>query len=116
MMDWMKVEKGTPDKPEIRQIARICGVDKHQAFSCWFRLWCWFDGVTEDGYLKFLTHADCDDASGLPGMGQALEIVEWVFFDGSGGAFIKNWDRHNGKNAKKRATDGVRKTLGRVEP
>jgi hypothetical protein len=107
-MAWIKVETHTPDKQEIRHIARSCNVSKADAFSAWFRLWSWFDGETADGHMSFLTMADCDEVAKLPGIGKALAAVQWIEFSDDGGAIIFNWDRHNGESAKKRAVNQKR--------
>ena len=103
--EWIKVEKTTPDKIEMRQIARACAVSLGVAFAAWFRLWCYLDSHTADGEVKNLTPADCDDVARLPGIGNALSVdggCGWIVFHATG-ASIVNWDRHNGKSAKKRA-------------
>lgn len=102
-MDWIKIEKGTPAKGEIRTIARLCGVSRGDAFLGWFRLWCVLDDqVGADGFLANYTAADADEDSGLHGIGKALEAVGWCVFSPTGCSVI-NWSRHNGKSAKQRA-------------
>ena len=110
--DWLKVEKATPDKSEIRHIARQCSVGVAEAFASWFRLWCYFDSETSTGELQFLTPHDCDDIGRLKGLGDALQSCRWLEFD-AGGARVLNWDRHNGKSAKRRATETRRKKASR---
>jgi len=103
--DWIKVEKSTPDKPEIGFIARACGVQIEIAFAAWFRLWAYLDGVTAGGEVNFFTPDDADRISRLPGIGNALSSDQgcgWITFH-QGGATIVNWTRHNGESAKQRA-------------
>lgn len=109
--DWIKVEKCTPDKPEIGFISRACDVTPEQAFAAFFRLWAYLDEQTADGEVKFLSPEDCDRIGKLPGLGNALSSdlgCGWVTFH-QAGASIVNWDRHNGNNAKKRALSNRRK-------
>jgi len=117
-MSWIKVDVTTCDKVKIIHIARACGVRVNEAFGAWFRLWAWFDGVTEDGRLDFLKPEDCDAKAGLNGIGAALSDVGWIEF-GERGAMIIGWDKHNGKSAKKRAMTALRvaayKTRGAAE-
>ena len=117
-MSWIKVDVTTCDKVKIIHIARACGVRVNEAFGAWFRLWAWFDGVTEDGRLDFLKPEDCDAKAGLNGIGAALADVGWIEF-GERGAIIIGWDKHNGKSAKKRAMTALRvaayKTRGAAE-
>ncbi len=101
MAKWIKVETHTPDKAEIRQIARLCHCTKAEAFLAFFRVFVWLDEQTEDGHVDFFTTADADEIGGLAGLGNALESVRWITF-GPGGAVVANWERHNGESAKKR--------------
>ena len=110
--DWIKVEKTTPDKPEIGFIARACGVSTIEAVGAWFVLWCYFDEHTADGEMRFFTPDDADRVARLPGIGNALSADQGcgcVTYHKSG-ASIVNWDRHNGNNAKKRCQSNRRKT------
>lgn len=99
---WIKVQKHTPDKPELRHVSRACGVSLGDAFLAWFRVYAYFDESTEDGSLAFFTAADADDIGKLPGLGHALASVGWLLFDDRG-CTVVHWDRHNGNGAKARA-------------
>ena len=115
--DWIKVEKATPDKPEIRHIARACEVSIGEAFAAWFRLWCYLDCATADGEVRFLKPEDCDDVARLPGIGEALSHDHgcgWIVFHARG-ATVANWDRHIGESAKQRALATDRKRKQRRE-
>lgn len=109
MTNWIKIEKSTPDKPELRKAARMCGVGKAEVFFAFFQLWSYFDSHCDSGFLPGLTREDIDDAAGLPGFAQALVYVGWLVVDASG-VTIVNWERHNGKSAKVRA-----QTMRRVQ-
>ena len=84
MAKWIKVETHTPDKTELRHIARRCQCSKAEAFLAFFRLFVWLDEQTEDGQVEFFTAADADEIAGLPGFGDALQEVRWLTFDASG--------------------------------
>ena len=101
MAKWIKIETHTPDKAEIRQVARLCHCTKADAFLAFFRVFVWLDEQTEDGHVDFFTPEDADEIGGLTGLGHALETVRWIVFNASG-AVVANWDRHNGESAKKR--------------
>lgn len=101
-MLWIKVETRTPYKPEIDRIMVMCKCGRAEAFLGMFQFYCWADQVTEDGRIEFLTKQVADQRSGLKGFGEALGDVGWVVFDAKGGT-IQNYERHNGKSAKKRA-------------
>jgi hypothetical protein len=101
-MAWMKIETNTPEKPEIRTIARQCHCSKAEAFLAFFRLWAYFDEHTADGFIPGLVQDDVDEIAGLEGVGRTLESVRWLTFDQTG-ITISTWERHNGESAKKRA-------------
>jgi hypothetical protein len=107
MARWIKVESSTPDKPELRQIAKLCGVSRPEAFTAFFRFFCWADENTEDGFLRFFDLADADEESHLAGFGAALSSVGWAVFT-TEGMQIVNWDLHNGNSAKKRCLTAER--------
>ena len=114
MAKWIKIETHTPDKTEIRHIARRCHCTKAEAFLAFFRVFVWLDEQTDDGHVEFFTPEDADDLAGLPGFGDALQEVRWITFS-PGGAVVSNWDRHNGQSAKRRCMDAERKRAVRME-
>ena len=108
MAKWIKIETHTPDKAEIRQIARLCHCTKADAFLAFFRVFVWLDEQTEDGHVDYFTPDDADEIAGLKGFGNALQEVRWITFS-QAGAVVANWDRHNGQSAKRRCLDAERK-------
>jgi len=107
MAKWIKIETHTPDKNELRQIARLCSCSRSDAFLAFFRLFVWLDEQTANGHVDYLTPEDTDDISRLAGFGNALESVGWITYSAAG-AIVANWDRHNGESAKKRCLDSER--------
>ena len=101
-MDWIKVEKNTPDKPEILKAAADCGVEPETAYTGWFRLWAWFDSVTADGHVPHVKPENLDRIAGVPGLSASFASSGWLEFS-QDGVLVINWARHNGKNAKQRA-------------
>lgn len=102
-MDWIKVEKITPRKLEVRQVALDCGCSQGDAFMGWFNLWSYLDNeVGEDGFLRGYTPQMADQDAGLIGIAASLERSGWLVFDAVG-CSVMNWKRHNGKSAKQRA-------------
>jgi hypothetical protein len=114
MANWIKIETHTPEKPEMRHLARLCRCTKAEAFLAFFRLLAWLDEQTGDGHVDFFTPADADEIAGLPGFGIALQEVRWIEF-GPSGAIVSNWERHNGKSAKRRCQETERKRHVRME-
>ncbi len=113
MAKWIKVETHTPDKAELRQIARLCRCSRAEAFLAFFRVFVWLDEQTDDGHVDFFTPEDADEIAGLTGFGAAMQEVRWIMF-GPGGAVVSNWDRHNGQSAKRRCLDAERARRLRV--
>lgn len=111
MGDWMKVEKATPDKPEIAILARKLGVSIGEAFLEWFRLYAWADDMTSTGTVPDLSLGDADKlARVMPRTAEHLasKQIGWVKADAKGVTFDK-WDRHNSKSAKTRDLEAEKK-------
>ena len=105
--NWLKVQKHTWQKGEIRQVARTVGISLGDAFLAWFRLYAVLDELTADGTIPFYSPADADQDAGLPGAGNAFAKVGWLLFDAQG-CTVVNWGRHNGESAKARALKAER--------
>lgn len=112
-MDWLKVQKHTWRKAEIRQVARILGVSLADAFLAWFRLWSALDELSADGSIPYYTADDADSDAGLPGAGEAFAHVGWLLFDAHGCAVV-HFDRHNGASAKARSLKAERQARYRA--
>ena len=112
-MEWIKVEKLTPDKIEIRTVAADCHCTRGDAFLAWFRLWCYLDSVVDaDGLLRGYSAAQADDDARLPGIAESLQRSGWLVFSDTGCSII-GWEKHNGKSAKERALAQQRKSRER---
>lgn len=105
--NWIKVQKHTWQKGEIRQVARALNVSLGDAFLMWFRLYSAFDELTADGNIPFYRPEDADQDAGTAGAGDAFAMVRWLMFDDYG-CTIANWGRHNGESAKARALKAER--------
>jgi len=112
--EWIKVEKTTPDKPEVLRIARILGIDKDAAFGKLIRIWGWFDGNSVDGHVDGIVDEDIDAIVLLKGFASAMKVVGWIDFNNDA-QWVKllNFDRHNGETAKKRALKNDRQAKWR---
>lgn len=108
--DWIKVEKCTPTKPEILEMAGILGLSPDEVFGKCFRIWSWADDHTEDGNARGVTPALVDSTMGVTGFAKALEAVGWLehLEKPRGGVRFVNFERHNGQTAKKRAVTAKR--------
>ena len=105
---WIKIEKSTPDKPEIFEIAEILGIDPDAVLGKLIRVWAWMDSNSANGHIKSVTNVLVDRVSMSQGFADAMKTVGWL-----GDGMIPNFDRHLGESAKKRAKDAERKRLSR---
>lgn len=105
--DWMKVELETPDKPEVQYISGITKIDPDAVVGKLFRVWGWFNKHTQDGHALCVTTALLDRLANHTGFAQAMVQAGWLVERGNTLA-LPNFDRHNGKSAKKRALASAR--------
>lgn len=116
MADWIKVEITSSQKIEVLTMADILDIDEHMVFGKLVILWCWADANTVDGHADNVTKRMIDRVVCHKGFADSMidSRVGWLKEDGNGGVFFPNFDRHNGKGAKKRATDARRKASHRA--
>jgi hypothetical protein len=105
--DWMKVEKDTPDKPEILAIAGALEITPDEAFGKCFRFWRWADSQLTDGNAARVTQNAIDALVGRRGFADALLDVGWLQAR-NGSLSIPNFDRHMSQTAKSRALTASR--------
>ena len=105
---WIKVEKGTPDKPEVFEIAEILQIDPDAVLGKLIRVWCWLDSNSENGHIKTVTHVLIDRLTSHKGFAESMVRVGWLTSDG-----VPNFSRHLGESSKKRAKDSERKRKSR---
>lgn len=110
--DWLKVEKDTPEKPEILVVASRLGLSIADVFLACFRVWRWADSVTPDGAVRSVDPASLDALVHTPGLTQALIDVGWLQVR-QGSLVVPNFNRHMGQSAKRRCQDSVRKMSAR---
>lgn len=106
---WIKIEKSTPDKPEIFEISEALDLDPDTVLGKLIRVWVWMDSNSESGHIKSVTAKLIDRVSGHKGFANAMKKYGWLEDD-----HIPNFDRHMGESAKKRAKDSERKRKSRV--
>jgi hypothetical protein len=112
--DWIKMEKDTPDKPEVLALATLLGISVGDAFLACFRVWRWADSQTSDGYVRRVTVERLDELSGIQGFGQALSEVGWLHVR-NGALQLPNFGRHMGQSAKNRALTADRMARSRCD-
>ena len=106
---WIKIEKSTPDKPEIFEMAEILSIDPDAVMGKLIRVWGWMDSNSDNGHIKSVTNVLIDRVTMSQGFADAMKSVGWLE-DG----MIPNFDRHLGESAKKRAKDAERKRKSRT--
>lgn len=99
--DWIKMEVGLPEKPEVWQIAGMVGIDADSVVGKLLKVWRWFDAHTESGSARG-TPQLLDAICGQPGFADALVAAGWLVV-ADGRLTTVNFDKHNGKTGKMRA-------------
>lgn len=100
--DWIKLQKDTPDKPEVLAIASRLGLDPDAVVGKLVRIWCWFDTHTVDGNASCVTFSFIDRYVGVTGFAEQVALVGWLIQNGHD-ISLPNFDYHNGETAKTRA-------------
>jgi hypothetical protein len=108
--DWIKIEKDTPDKPEVLAIASSLKITPDEAFGLCFRFWRWCDSQLVDGNARHVTTSVIDALIGRHGFADALIEVGWLQAR-NGSLAIPNFDRHMTESAKQRALTAKRVSL-----
>ena len=112
--EWIKLEVGLPEKPEVMRLARLLSMKRDQAVGVAVRFWIWADRNTVDGVVDGVEASDVDDVLTTPGLSTALEAVGWLLIDKEKRRIvIPNFERHNGESAKKRALKNERQARWR---
>jgi hypothetical protein len=110
--DWIKMRTSLPRDPRVIRISSALHADRLRTIGGLLSAWCLFDEQTPDGRLDGYTPDLLDELVGLPGIAKAMEMVGWLSI-GDGFLEVPRFDEHNGKSAKRRAQDSVRKTSAR---
>jgi len=133
--NWIKLRVNVWDKAEVHYIAESCSIPVEHAVGILCKLWTWFDQHTENGITnkfgtkiigKYTRTAVTDERDESVTTVQNIEIlvtpfleamqeVEWIRLTNDGFWALTNWEEHNGKTAKSRATDQKRQAKSRVK-
>lgn len=123
--DWIKMRCDLHTHPKIVRIASALNADNrpHAVRPASMRclvvgalhaVWSVFDAHSEDGKLDGYSPETIDDLVGCPGISRAMEAVGWLEISGSS-VSLPRFAEHNGKSAKRRATESDRKRAERAE-
>ena len=107
--DWIKLQKDTPDKPEVLAMAARLNLDPDAVVGKLIRVWSWFDTHTTNGNASCVTFALLDRITCVTGFAEQMALVGWLEQKGHD-LTLPNFAYHNGETAKKRAL-----TKNRVE-
>lgn len=110
--DWIKMNKSLPRDPRVVRISSALKADRLRTVGGLLSAWCLADEQTEDGKLEGYTPELLDELVGFPGLSRAMESVEWLTI-GDGFLEFPSFEEHNGRSAKRRAQDSVRKMSAR---
>lgn len=102
--DWIKARVDLHEQPETIGIATYCKLDVDTVVGKLLRVWRWADRVTTDGVIPHVGRDTVDDLTKKRGFADAMERVGWLRCSDVG-IVIPNFERHNGKPAKRRALD-----------
>lgn len=109
-VDWIKMRVDLRAHPKIVRLATGIKSDRFRIVGGLHAVWSIFDAHSEDGILEGYSPEILDDLIGWPGFTAALISVNWLTFDGSS-LEMPEFDEHNGRSAKTRATDAKRKRI-----
>lgn len=112
--DWIKMRVDLQTHPKVVRIASALRADRLRAVGGLHAVWSLFDAHSVDGTLEGYTADALDSLIGWPGFTQALAAVGWIEVSEDSLA-LPRFDEHNGKSAKRRATETERKRRERSE-
>ena len=110
--DWIKVSTDIAKKPEVIIGARTLSVSRYEFVGICVGFWAWADHQTADGYLAGMEPDDLDAIMERQGFGAVMKRIGWLLQD-DGGLMVPNFERHNGRSGKRRASDANRKREAR---
>ena len=113
--DWIKMRVGLQngDPHVVRILSAMCTqpcvqfADKCRVVGALHAVWCIFDQYSQDGKVAY-TPAEMDTVVGWSGFTQAMIDEGWLEFDGANTLIMNNPESHNGKPAKRRASENKR--------
>lgn len=111
--DWIKIEKITPEKPEVLRISEILKLNSDEIFGKLFKIWSWADDQSVDGAKMPITEKFLDQKAGKKGFASAMRAVGWLTGT-DGNLEFPGFSRHNGDTAKARAESNRRMAKSRM--
>jgi len=102
--DWIKMRANLANDPAVIGVANILETTEYEVVGLLHALWSWADQHTVDGQAEGVTLDWVDRHLRVPGLAHALVSVGWLAHLDNVLTFPR-FDRHNGKSAKRRATN-----------
>lgn len=110
--DWIKMRSNLWDDPRVARIVDATDSSEAAVVGALYWLWATADQHTEDGVLIGMSLRALDRKTGVQGFGAALVSVGWLA-DGEEGVRVVRFEEHNGRSAKRRCSESVRKMSAR---
>jgi len=110
--DWIKMNKSLFRDPRVVRISSALKADRLRTVGGLLSAWSLFDEQTSDGILPGYTPEVLDELINFPGLASAMQSVGWLEI-GDDFLMIPRFEEHNGKSAKRRAQESVRKMSAR---
>jgi hypothetical protein len=111
--DWIKLEHGILDKPEVMELSELLDVSPYQVVGHLVEFWFWCDrNLSPECPCVKGTKRGLDRVAGRDGFGDALIQVGWLTFE-DGYFSVPNYDTHLSKSAKQRAKEQRKKAFQR---
>lgn len=110
--DWIKMRSNLWDDPRVAMMCDLTDACEATIVGGLYWLWATADQHSEDGIMPGLTIRAIDRKTGIAGFGDALMSAGWLA-DHTEGVRIVRFEEHNGKSAKRRCSESVRKISAR---
>ena len=110
--DWIKMRSNLWDDPRVAKLCDMTGQSEAAVIGGLYWLWASADQHSEDGIMSGLTLRAIDRKTGITGFGEALVSAGWLA-DHPEGVRIVRFEEHNGRSAKRRCSESVRKMSAR---
>ncbi len=110
--DWIKMRSNLWNDPRVAKICDLTESSESAVVGGLYWLWSSADQHSEDGVMTGLSLRAIDRKTSIPGFGAALCSIGWLS-DHPGGVRITRFEEHNGKSAKRRCSESVRKVSAR---
>ena len=110
--DWIKMRSNLWDDPRVSRLCDITCAKEAAIIGGLYWLWSSADQHSTNGLMSGLTTKAIDRKSGVRGFGDALITIGWIS-ECAEGVQVVRFEEHNGKSAKRRCAESVRKMSAR---